>query len=373
MPRTRTVLKHPVGLIGLGLLGRSIAACLLAQGVAVVAYSRTERTRRDSLPHIERALRELVKRGLVPAVRIRGWRERFTLVASLAELASCRFLIESVKEEFALKRTIFEDLEHIVSTDTVIASNTSSIPISVLQAGLEHPDRLVGMHWGEPAHILRYLEIIPGRRTSKRTMQRTGRLASICGKEPTVLNEDIRGFLSNRMMYAMIREAFHLVEAGIADIETVDRSFRNDIGWWSLLAGPFRWMDLTGIPAYALVMEELLPELSTAKEIPALMRSVVGSGAKGISNARGFYPYTRRSAAQWEKKWVEFTYDIRKLADKYPEPRRHTAASPSGSPNGHSSGASLRESGAAGRAAAALAASAAPTVTSRKRRSEVSS
>ena len=132
-----------------------------------------------------------------------------------------------------------------------------------------------------------------------------------------MLNEDIRGFLSNRMMYAMIREAFHLVEAGVADIETVDRSFRNDIGWWALLAGPFRWMDLTGILAYALVMEGLLPELSTAKRVPALMNSMVGSGAKGISNARGFYPYTKGSARQWEKKWVEFTYDIRKLADKY--------------------------------------------------------
>jgi 3-hydroxybutyryl-CoA dehydrogenase len=317
MPRMTPTLQQPIGLVGLGLLGRGIASCLLAQGLKVVAYSRSEATRRRSLPGIADALRGLVKRGLVPAARVHGWRQRFQPVASLSELARCRFLIESVKEEFDLKRTIFEELEDIVSADTVIASNTSSLPISALQTGLKHPERVVGMHWGEPAHILRYLEIIPGRRTSPRTLQRTQRLARRCGKEPTMLNEDIRGFLSNRMMYAMIREAFHLVEAGIADLETVDRSFRNDIGWWSLLAGPFRWMDLTGIPAYALVMEELLPELSTAKHIPALMRSVAGSGAKGIANARGFYPYTKRSARRWGKKWVEFTYDVRKLADKY--------------------------------------------------------
>lgn len=315
--RKSTILKHPVGLIGLGLMGRGIAACLLANGMTVVGYSRSASTRRESLPHLDRALRELVKRGIVPAARVRGWRKRYRLAASLTEMADCRFLIESVKEDLALKRAIFKELESVVHGSAVIASNTSSIPITVLQAGLQHPGRVIGMHWGEPAQIMRYLEIIPGRRTSKPTVGKTRRLAEICGKEPTVLSEDIRGFLSNRMMYAMIREAFHLVESGIADIETVDRSFRNDIGWWALLAGPFRWMDLTGIPAYALVMEGLLPELSNAKKVPALMRSTVGSGAKGISNARGFYPYTKRSAHEWEKKWVEFTYDIRKLADKY--------------------------------------------------------
>jgi 3-hydroxybutyryl-CoA dehydrogenase len=171
-PRT-SVLKHPVGLIGLGLLGRGIATCLLAQGAHVVGYSRTEATRRESLRHIKDALQELVRRKIVPAARVRGWRERFTLVSELTGLADCRFLIESVKEDFALKRTIFEDLENFITPDTIIASNTSSIPISALQAGLEHPDRLVGMHWGEPAQLLRYLEIIPGRRTSKRTLQRT--------------------------------------------------------------------------------------------------------------------------------------------------------------------------------------------------------
>lgn len=325
MPRATPALKHPVGLIGLGLLGRGIATCLLAQGAKVVAYSRSAETRNETVPHVEHALAELVKRGIVPPTRVRDWKKRFTLVDTLQDLAECKFLIESVKEDYTLKCTIFEDLENIVTPDTVIASNTSSIPITALQSVLEHPERLIGMHWGEPAQLLRYLEIIPGRHTSKRTLQRTRKLAELCGKEPTILNEDIRGFLSNRMMYAMIREAFHLVEAGIADIETVDRSFRNDIGWWAMLAGPFRWMDLTGIPSYELVMKELLPELSTERKIPAMMRTMVESGAKGIANARGFYPYTKRSAEKWEKDWVDFTYDVRKLADKYAARAKETA------------------------------------------------
>lgn len=308
---------RPIGVIGLGLMGRGIVACLLAHGFSVVAYTRSASTRATSLPHIGRALRELARRGIVPARRVAAWKQRLTLVAQVSDLAPCGFVVESVTEDLALKRTIFAELDGCLAREAVIASNTSSIPITVLQSGTKHPERVIGMHWGEPAQLLRYLEIIPGGRTAKATLQRTKGLGVACGKEPTVLKEDVRGFLSNRMMYAMIREAFHLVESGIADIETVDRSFRNDIGWWALLAGPFRWMDLTGIPAYAQVMEGLLPQLSAKTTVPKLMREKVAAGAKGITNAKGFYPYTRKTAHEWERRWVEFTYDMRRLADKY--------------------------------------------------------
>jgi 3-hydroxybutyryl-CoA dehydrogenase len=309
--------RRPVGVIGLGLMGRGIVTCLLSQGMEVVAYTRSAATRAASEPHIRHALNELAQRGIVPRSRITGWKRRLRLVGSVAELAPCGFVIESVKEDPALKQEIFAGLERCLAPGAIIASNTSSIPISALQSGMKRPERVIGMHWGEPAQLLRFLEIIPGRHTSRRTVQLTNQLGRRCGKEPTILKEDVRGFLSNRMMYAMIREAFHLVESGVADIATVDRSFRNDIGWWALLAGPFRWMDLTGIPAYALVMEDLLPQLATTTKVPKLLRHKVAANAKGISNAKGFYRYTKSSARRWEKTWVDFTYDIRRLADKY--------------------------------------------------------
>jgi 3-hydroxybutyryl-CoA dehydrogenase len=119
------------------------------------------------------------------------------------------------------------------------------------------------------------------------------------------------------MMYAMLREACHLVESGIASVETVDQSFRNDIGWWALLAGPFRWMDLTGIPAYAAVMDGLLPELCNATTTPKIMQQMVKKNALGIANRKGFYPYTEASSKKWEDDWVQFTYEMRRLAERY--------------------------------------------------------
>jgi 3-hydroxyacyl-CoA dehydrogenase len=315
--RTKDAGLQPVGLVGLGLMGRGIATCLLSQGFRVIAYNRTAKRSRAAVPHIERALEELVRRKVVPRSRVGNWRGRFRVTASVSDLAPAAFVIESVKEDLELKRRLFDELEGAASQDAVIASNTSSIPISTLQSGRRAPERFIGMHWGEPAQIMRYLEVIPGEQTSAATIDRTLRLGELCGKEPTLLRRDIRGFISNRMMYAMIREAFHLVESGIADIETVDRSFRNDIGYWATIAGPFRWMDLTGIPAYAAVMEGLLPQLSNSTEVPKLMRDAVAAGAEGIGNAKGFHGYTKASARRWAKAWVDFTYEIRKLADRY--------------------------------------------------------
>lgn len=306
-----------VGIVGLGLMGQGIASCLLAHGHEVTGYDSDPGKIRATAKHVKTALAELQRQGLLAAGMLDTWKARLHAADGLAGLAECSLVIECVREDLALKREIFVELESMVPKKTIIASNTSSLPISLLQQGRVGPGRYIGMHWGEPAQIMRYLEIIPGEKTSRATTSAALAFGVSCGKEPAVLKQDIRGFLSNRMMYAMLREACHLVEAGIADVETVDQSFRNDIGWWALLAGPFRWMDLTGIPAYAAVMEGLLPELSNGTDVPRMMRAMVKKKALGTANRKGFYPYTEASAKQWNKDWVEFTYEMRRLAERY--------------------------------------------------------
>jgi len=120
-------------------------------------------------------------------------------------------------------------------------------------------------------------------------------------------------------MYAMLREAFHLVESGVASIADVDRSLRNDLGYWITLAGSFRFMDITGIPAYCAVMRDLLPDLDCSKQVPQLMMKLVESGTQGVANAKGFYNYTRAQAEERERLFLKFSYNIRALAQKYPE------------------------------------------------------
>lgn len=308
----------PAGVVGMGLMGTSIAACLLIAGHAVAAVDQDAAKRRTARSRLLRLLKGAKKEGILKAdpSNVIG---RFTISDSYSVFGNCGIVIESVFENIEAKREVIRNVEEVASPRTIIGSNTSAIPLSHLQQGAIHPERILGIHWGEPAHVLRFMEIICGEQTDPEVTERVRTLAIHWGKEPSVLRRDIRGFITNRCMYALMREAFHLVEAGYATVEDVDRSLRNDLGYWITFAGPFRYMDLTGIPAYAAVMRDLFQELCNDTKVPALISNLVESGARGVSNARGFYPYTKKQAWRWEKRFLEFSYEIRALAKRYSE------------------------------------------------------
>ena len=311
-------LKERIGTVGLGLMGSSIATCILAAGHEVTSLVKDESEAGPARKRILGFLIELHEEGLLkesPETVV----DRITITTSIAELAGHEVVIESITEDVEAKKAVYDALETVLSNTAIIGSNTSAIPVSVLQAGLRHPERLLGIHWAEPAHITRFMEVICGKDSDLKYAEQIVKLAESWGKEPSLLRKDIRGFITNRIMYAMLREAFNLVENGYATVEDVDRSLRNDLGYWITFAGPFRFMDLTGIPAYLTVMKDLFPDLDNRQTPPEMMEKIVASGAKGVSNAQGFYPYTKESAKAWEKAFIDFSYDIRKLAEKYPQ------------------------------------------------------
>ncbi len=299
-----------IGLAGLGLMGQGIAAALIAAGFKVTAYSRTATREGETKEHIGESLEKLIREDILHPSQVEEWESRFRYVPEIEALKDCEFIVETVGESLDLKKEIYRKLESVIGSEVVIASNTSGISISLLQDQLKRKERFIGMHWAEPAEVTRYLEISRGKETNDQTVEMTVQVGEQCGKQPTVLNYDVPGLISNRLMYAMLREAIHLVEAGVADVETIDRSYRNDMGWWSTIAGPFRWMDLTGLPIYAKVMEGLFPELDNSTEVPRLMKEKVASGTK-------FYDYSKDTEEEWEQVWSDFTHDLRKVVDKY--------------------------------------------------------
>lgn len=311
-------LKQRIGTVGLGLMGSSIATCVLAAGHEVTSLVKEESEAAPARTRILGFLTELFSEQLLheaPETVV----QRIRITTDVNELAGIGVVIESITEDVEAKKAVYHALETVLAPTAVIGSNTSAIPVSVLQAGLQHPERLLGIHWAEPAHITRFMEVICGKDSDVQYAKQIVELAESWGKEPSLLRKDIRGFITNRIMYAMLREAFNLVENGYATVEDVDRSLRNDLGYWITFAGPFRFMDLTGIPAYLTVMKDLFPDLDNRQTTPAMMEQLVASGARGVSNAHGFYPYTPESAEAWEKAFIDFSYDIRKLAEKYPQ------------------------------------------------------
>src|SRR6266849_7592996 len=307
-------IKQPVaGVVGLGLMGTSIATCLVAAGHRVVAIDKDAARRHSLKRRVSVLLRDMRREKLLskdPASVLKN----LSTSDDFGALRDCGLVIESIFENLSEKREVLRKIEDAVSPEALIGSNTSALPVTELQRGARHPERILGIHWAEPAHITRFMEIICGNQTDVRNAEKVIELARRWNKEPTLVRRDIRGFITNRVMYARIREAFYLVENGYATPADVDRSVRNDMGWWITMAGPFRHMDLTGIPAYAAVMRDLLPELCCETQVPKLMRDVVASGARGVSNAKGFYSYTPAQAKRWEKRFLAFSYDIRALA-----------------------------------------------------------
>ncbi len=317
-PGTPNPATLPAGVVGLGLMGTSITSCLLSAGHPVAAVEVNPARRRTAKSRILVLLREMKEEGLIKSDP-ESLVARLSVFAGCAGLSASQIVVEAITESVEAKKQIIREIEEVVSPKTLIGSNTSAIPVSILQEGAAHPQRILGMHWAEPAHIARFMEIICGKDTQPACAERAVALARGWGKEPSLVRRDIRGFIANRCFYALLREAFHLVEQGYATPADVDRSLRNDLGYWITFAGPFRFMDLTGVPAYAAVMEDLFPDLNCETEVPSSIKKLVASGAQGISNARGFYKYTPREAKLWEKKFLEFSYEIRALALKYGE------------------------------------------------------
>jgi len=307
----------PVGVVGLGLMGCSITTCLLMSGHPVVAVAPLPVDMETAEPRIREHLTKAFQERMLTQSPER-YLEQLTITEEYAHLKDCKVVMECTLENIAIKKSVYDKIEAVVAEDAIITSNTSAIPISLLQREVRLPSRFLGLHWSEPSHTTRFLEIICGDLSDVPTAEWLYELSHLWGKEPTLVRKDIRGFITNRLMYAMYREAFNLVENGYATVEDVDRACRNNAGYWMTLVGVFRWMDLTGVPAYHTVMKDLFPTLSNQTEVPKLIDDIVQAGGKGVLNAQGFYDYTPEEAKLWKETYEEFSYDIRRLALKYP-------------------------------------------------------
>jgi 3-hydroxybutyryl-CoA dehydrogenase len=289
-----------------------------------VGFDRSQEVAQEARRDIAASLEELRSRGVYEAPAGADWQTLYVEAQSLQEFTACDFVIESIVESEEAKAALFDELESIIASEVPVASNTSALPISLLQRGRKHPSRFVGMHWAEPAHVTRFLEIIRGEQTADAPLQSTVELAKVLGKEPCVVEQDIPGFIANRLGYAMYREACHLLATGVADAATIDRSFRNSVGLWASVCGPFRWIDLTGGPAlYARAMQGVLPTLSRETEVPEPLATMMRDGLTGMREGQGFYTYTQEQAAHWKEIYRRQVWRVRETVDKeFPLPAK---------------------------------------------------
>lgn len=306
-----------VGVVGLGLMGSSIVASLLISGHKVMAVSPLANELEDSASRIQSHLSHIEASGLLNGSK-ESCRKRLLLSADYSVLGDCRLVLECVTEVPEIKSSVYRRIEENIDPGAVIATNTSAIPITELQKTVVIPERFLGVHWAEPSYLTRFMEITCGEKTSAKHAEWVFELAHHWGKEPTLLKKDLRGFVTNRLMYAVYREAFQLEAEGVASFEDIDKAFRYDAGSWMTLMGVFRRMDFTGLSDYGEIFKNIFPKLCNEKEVPAIMQTMVRDKAKGTQNLHGLYSYNEEEACRWDEAFARFNTDIYHLAAQYP-------------------------------------------------------
>jgi 3-hydroxybutyryl-CoA dehydrogenase len=305
-----------IGVVGLGLMGSSIAAALLVADHRVKAIAPIPEDMALAQSRIREQLTHCDK-SLILSRPVDSYMEQLIISEDYSLLNGCRLVMECVTEIIEIKEAVYKKIAAEVTADIIIASNTSAIPISVLQGYVPYPERFLGIHWAEPAYMTRFLEITCGDLTLAKYADWVFKISHHWGKEPTLLRKDIRGFVTNRLMYAVYREMFHLVENDEATIEDVDKAFQYDAGSWMTFMGIFRRMDFLGLEDYPEIFNNLFPKLCNDNEVPGVMQKIVKIKARGIQDTKGLYNYTVEEAKQWNEAFALFNQDIYELAALY--------------------------------------------------------
>lgn len=239
--------QPPVGIIGAGTMGSGIALTILYQGIPVILFDVSSRVLADAEVYIERFL---AKRGL------QGYRNRLVLARELEALQAAEMIIEAVTEDLPLKQNIFSQLDRICPAPTVLASNTSTLSISAIAAATEIPERIIGLHFFNPAPVMPLVEVVAAEATSATTIERGIRFVERLGKTPVVAR-DTPGFIVNRVARPFFGELLRLMAEGVASHEEIDRVVEQGAGF---PMGPFRMMDMIGLDTSFAAMKSMFDQ-----------------------------------------------------------------------------------------------------------------
>ena len=281
--------KPTLAVLGAGLMGIGIACHFARHGHRVRLYD-TDPTRLAEVPAVAAAiLHELQESGQFDAVHQQAVLARLAGTTSLSDLAESTLLIEAIPERLPLKHALYAQLETLIADDAIIASNTSGLPPDSLAAGMRHPQRLLIAHFWHPPHFIPLVEVVPGSATRPELPALVSDFFTRAALEAVVLQRAAPGFVGNRLQFALLREALHIVHSGIASPEVVDRVMRASLGRRYAMVGPLEAADMTGLATVLDICQHLLPELAGDAQMMELVAEKVARGETGARSGQGFY------------------------------------------------------------------------------------
>jgi 3-hydroxybutyryl-CoA dehydrogenase len=282
-----------IGVVGAGTMGNGIAQLAAQMGAEVVMRDIKDDFVQRGIKAIDKFLSKGVERGKVTEDQKSAVLGRIYGTTDMGDLADCDFIIEAVIEDLDLKKQVYGQLDEICKPEVILATNTSSMSITLIAAATKRPDKVVGMHFFNPPPLMRLVEIIRGFHTSDETVKATTELAQKMGKETVEVKVDSPGFIVNRLMIPHMIEAVKLLEEGVATREDIDKAIKMGLNY---PMGPFELMDFTGIDICKYVADYFYQELNKELKwaVPTVMKNQVRSGKVGRKSGGGWYDYSKK-------------------------------------------------------------------------------
>ena len=282
-----------VAIIGFGTMGSGIAQVVAQAGYEVIARDVADDLLKRGLELIKSGpfgLEKAVERGKITREQAEATLSRIKVTTDLAAaVKDADFVIEAAFENLDLKKKIFREVDELAPPHAVIASNTSTLSITALASATKRPEKVAGMHFFNPAQVMRLVEVVRGLQTSDETVEVVKGFAQKLGKTPIIVNKDVPGFVANRIGFAAILEAIRLYEEGVASAQDIDTAMKLGYNW---PMGPLELADLIGLDVLLDANESIYAETRDQKyNPPVILRQMVRAGWLGRKTKRGFYTY----------------------------------------------------------------------------------
>lgn len=279
-----------IGVMGAGSMGNGIAQVAAQAGYQVIMRDIEDRFVQNGLKAIEKFLGKSVEKGKMAEGQKKEILDRIRGTTRMEELKDVDFVIEAVFEDLSLKRDVFKQLDEVTRPDVILATNTSSMSVTEIAMATKRPEKVAGMHFFNPAPLMKLVEVIRAYHTNDETVQTVMEMARKMGKEPVEVKKDSPGFIVNRLMIPHMLEAVKMAEEGVASMEDIDKAVKLGLNY---PMGPFELMDLTGIDIAHHVADYLYNELNKESKwsIPVLLKSLIRAGKLGRKTGGGWYKY----------------------------------------------------------------------------------
>jgi 5-formyl-3-hydroxy-2-methylpyridine 4-carboxylic acid 5-dehydrogenase len=299
-----------IAIIGMGSMGPGMAARLARGGHAVRAFDIAE-------PALTRAaaMQPMIATAL-DGLEITDQGGELSFVNSLEQAVDkVDLVIENIPEKVETKAALYAQLDQLIPAQTIVATDTSGIPITKLQAHISNPERFVGMHWSNPPHIVPMIEVIAGEQTAPLVVSAIQTLIRDLGLLPVTLKKDVPGFVENRVLYALLRECVDLVEQGVIDPEDLDTCVNWGIGFKLAVIGPMRLLDMAGLDIYQSVSSFLNAELCDRDDVSPMIKSATDDKRLGMKSGRGLFEYSEQELSDLPSERGKTLIAVRKILE----------------------------------------------------------